>query len=103
MTMPEACRQYNLLVTQMLDAARNNNWERVFDLDQESRRYSDFLLDQEKQGVQIVSDEKASVFLAEIISHYAEISKLASTQREDIKKMLSFESKTRRLEKMYGG
>ena len=103
MTLLEACQRYNEFVRRMFQAAQVGDWDAVFDLDQECRQYSDFIVQQNQDGVQITEDATTRVFLAEVLSYYQEIAKLAEGRRSELKTELSLGLLTSKLERFYSG
>ena len=103
MILLEACRRYNEFVRKMFQAAQIEDWDSVFELEQESRKYSDFIVEQSQQGVQITEDAEVRVFLAEVLSFYQEIARLAEVHRSELRTELSLGVIIGKLGKLYGG
>lgn len=103
MTLLAACRRYNELVGKMLQMAQGGDWDAFFDLDQESRQYSEFIVQQDQQGMKIAEDAGARIFLAEVISYHKEIAKLVAVRRSELRAELSLDILASKLEKLYSG
>lgn len=103
MTLLEVCQRYNKLAAQMLKVAQQGDWETFFDLDQESQQYSNIIVQQGQQGVQLVEDPEVRIFLAEVVSYFKEIAKLVTIHQNELKGELSLDILTSKLEKLYSG
>ena len=102
MTFLETCRKYNKIVRNMRDAAADQAWDRLLEMDQAAQPYVDVLVNQSAEKLSTEVDDTVRILIAEIIAYQNEIAKLVGTRQQELKSQLSASATVRKLEKLYG-